>query len=346
MAVVQLTGKEGGGVCGGDPLTSAGATCPTCCRRWSRSRSIGFLVLCCMLFGLLHWIPGLGDFWDGIFWCLPLLAGLVMALLLVGLVGYPLMYTTLSAEGQRHVRRPEPVVQLRLPVPVALPLVLDRRDRVRGGGDVLRGLRRVAGGVPRQVGREQVPGLGDRPVAGLPVHLRPRVVRLAEAADRRQPGRRSTTCGEPVDPDRVRTRYTRRLRLVQRGRGRDGQLLGHAGVPDGDRVQLQLLLVGRDADLPADAEAGGRDRAGRGVPRGGEPGRPRRRRRPAPPAAADPDADGAAGRSRSMPRRCASRTCRRRRRRAAGDRPGAGDDAAGRYAAGRERAGDANEPSP
>src|SRR5262249_39897596 len=60
---------------------------------------IGFLVLCCMLFGILHWAPLLGDLIDGLFWWLPLLAGLVMTLLLVGMVGYPMMYTTLSAEG-------------------------------------------------------------------------------------------------------------------------------------------------------------------------------------------------------------------------------------------------------
>jgi hypothetical protein len=52
-----------------------------------------------MLFGVIHWIPGLGDFWDGIFWFLPLLAGLVITLLLVGMIGYPMMYTTLSTEG-------------------------------------------------------------------------------------------------------------------------------------------------------------------------------------------------------------------------------------------------------
>jgi hypothetical protein len=60
---------------------------------------IGFLVGCCMLFGVLHWCPILGDFVDGVFWFLPLLAGLVMTLLLLGMVGYPLMYTTLSTEG-------------------------------------------------------------------------------------------------------------------------------------------------------------------------------------------------------------------------------------------------------
>src|SRR4029078_5376401 len=46
-----------------------------------------------------HWVPLLGVFWDVIFWFLPLLAGLVMTLLLIGMVGYPMMYTTLSTEG-------------------------------------------------------------------------------------------------------------------------------------------------------------------------------------------------------------------------------------------------------
>ncbi|HJZ91678.1 MAG TPA: hypothetical protein VKE40_12460 [Gemmataceae bacterium] len=98
MAVLQLSGKEGGGLREAvsyvrhrylsyllSPIVPIGL--------------IGFLVLCCMLFGILHWAPLLGDLIDGLFWWLPLLAGLVMTLLLVGMVGYPMMYTTLSAEG-------------------------------------------------------------------------------------------------------------------------------------------------------------------------------------------------------------------------------------------------------
>jgi len=98
MAVMQLAGKEGGGL--RDSITYMK-------RRYvSYLLSplvpiflIGFLVLCCMLFGVIHWIPGVGDIFDGLFWWLPLLAGLVMTLVLVGMVGYPMMYTTLSAEG-------------------------------------------------------------------------------------------------------------------------------------------------------------------------------------------------------------------------------------------------------
>jgi hypothetical protein len=98
MAVLQLTGKEGGG------LREAIAYVRRRYLSYLLSplvplALIGFLVLCCMLFGIVHWVPGLGDFWDGLLWWLPLLAGLVMTLLLVGMIGYPMMYTTLSTEG-------------------------------------------------------------------------------------------------------------------------------------------------------------------------------------------------------------------------------------------------------
>src|SRR5262249_60042706 len=98
MAVLQLSGKEGGG------LREAIAYVRHRYLSYLLSpvvpiALIGFLVVCCMLFGILHWAPLLGDLIDGLFWWLPLLAGLVMTLLLVGMVGYPMMYTTLSAEG-------------------------------------------------------------------------------------------------------------------------------------------------------------------------------------------------------------------------------------------------------
>jgi hypothetical protein len=53
-----------------------------------------------IVYGFLHLIPGFGDIVVfGIGLPLVLLAGLVMALLLVGLVGWPLMYATISVEG-------------------------------------------------------------------------------------------------------------------------------------------------------------------------------------------------------------------------------------------------------
>jgi hypothetical protein len=52
------------------------------------------------LFGMAEaWTFVLGDILGGLLWPLALLAGLVMAVVLVGLAGWPLMYTTISAEG-------------------------------------------------------------------------------------------------------------------------------------------------------------------------------------------------------------------------------------------------------
>lgn len=58
------------------------------------------IVIGCMVFGLFHLIPGIGDILiDGLGWLIPSAPGFIMALIVLGLVGYPLMYTTLSAEG-------------------------------------------------------------------------------------------------------------------------------------------------------------------------------------------------------------------------------------------------------
>jgi hypothetical protein len=58
------------------------------------------LVVLAIVFGLFHLIPVFGDVVvDGLGWPLILLAGLVMAVVLVGLVGWPMMYATISAEG-------------------------------------------------------------------------------------------------------------------------------------------------------------------------------------------------------------------------------------------------------
>ena len=99
MALLQLAGKEGGGLRDSVKFVS------------NRYMSYLFsplvpialilaIVFCCILFGLVRMIPVVGDILiDGLLWFLPLAAGFVMALLIVGLVGYPLMYSTLSAEG-------------------------------------------------------------------------------------------------------------------------------------------------------------------------------------------------------------------------------------------------------
>jgi hypothetical protein len=99
MAIVQIAGKEGGGL--RDAI------------RFVKARYLSYffspivpillifaVVLGCVVFGVFHLIPLFGDIVvDGLFWWIPLGAGFVMTLLVVGLIGYPLMYTTLSAEG-------------------------------------------------------------------------------------------------------------------------------------------------------------------------------------------------------------------------------------------------------
>jgi len=60
---------------------------------------VAVIVLGMILFGAVQMIPLLGDVVDGLLWWLMLLAGLGIAVVLIGLVGWPLMSATVSAEG-------------------------------------------------------------------------------------------------------------------------------------------------------------------------------------------------------------------------------------------------------
>ena len=98
MAVLQFAGKEAGGLKEAVKFVSS--------RFGSYFLSpmvplgiIAVVLIGSVVFGLVHMIPILGDLVDGLFWWIPLGFGFVMALLLAGLIGYPLMYPTLSAEG-------------------------------------------------------------------------------------------------------------------------------------------------------------------------------------------------------------------------------------------------------
>jgi hypothetical protein len=57
------------------------------------------LTVLMILFGFVVMIPLLGDFIAGFFWVGLLILGLIMAVVLVGLVGWPLMSATISTEG-------------------------------------------------------------------------------------------------------------------------------------------------------------------------------------------------------------------------------------------------------
>src|SRR5205807_3874845 len=61
---------------------------------------IAVVVIGLSIYGFFFMIPALGEIVvAGIGWFLVLLAGLMMAIVLVGLVGWPMMYATISAEG-------------------------------------------------------------------------------------------------------------------------------------------------------------------------------------------------------------------------------------------------------
>src|SRR5205823_10656261 len=61
---------------------------------------VGFLLVFGVIFGFFHMIPLFGDiFVDGLFWWVPMLLGLLMAVGMVGLIGWPLMSATISTEG-------------------------------------------------------------------------------------------------------------------------------------------------------------------------------------------------------------------------------------------------------
>jgi hypothetical protein len=99
MAVVQVARRERIGL--GEAVRFAAA-------RYVSFLSAPLFPLLCVLvvvmflivFGLFHMIPVFGDIVvDGLGWVLVLFAGLGMAVVLVGLLGWPMMYATISAEG-------------------------------------------------------------------------------------------------------------------------------------------------------------------------------------------------------------------------------------------------------
>lgn len=60
---------------------------------------LAVIVLFCWLGGLIGFIPGIGPIFAGVLWFLPLIAGFIMALILVGAaLGWPLMYATISTQ--------------------------------------------------------------------------------------------------------------------------------------------------------------------------------------------------------------------------------------------------------
>jgi hypothetical protein len=59
----------------------------------------GIVAIMTIVGGLLLHVPWIGDILGSVLWFLPLLGGLFMAGILLGLLGWPLMYATISTEG-------------------------------------------------------------------------------------------------------------------------------------------------------------------------------------------------------------------------------------------------------
>jgi hypothetical protein len=60
---------------------------------------IAAIVIALCIFGIFNWIPFFAEFWDGLLWFIPLTLGLLIAFVLVGLIGWPMIHATLSTEG-------------------------------------------------------------------------------------------------------------------------------------------------------------------------------------------------------------------------------------------------------
>jgi hypothetical protein len=60
---------------------------------------VALLALLLMIAGFLYLIPWIGEFVVALLWIFALAGGLIMGLILIGLVGWPLMYATVSTEG-------------------------------------------------------------------------------------------------------------------------------------------------------------------------------------------------------------------------------------------------------
>ena len=267
----------------------------------SRCCWLAILIVCLWLFG---WVEGLipifGDIViAGLLWPIVLVVGLIMAVVLVGLVGWPLMYATISAEGSDSFdaisRSYSYVYQAPWHYlwyawwPSAYGAVLVFFVGFMGSLIVYLG----------QMGRRQDAGhrqgqSRQRSRAVVPVHLRADIVRLARSAC-------STTADSPnrkpgVDADRSARRpheipldykYMESMHVVQLRRRLCWCRSGSTSSSCWLSASATAISGRRHDHLPPDAPQGGRHRHGRGAPGRGGVRRPFAR--PASPAAAGSD---------------------------------------------------------
>ena len=102
---------------------------------------VAILLVLMVIFGYLQMIPAVGDIiLDGLLWGLMILIGLAMAVVLVGLVGWPLMAATISAEGTDAWEAVSRSYSYVYQAPWHYLWYSARGDALRRGGGVLRRL--------------------------------------------------------------------------------------------------------------------------------------------------------------------------------------------------------------
>ena len=104
-----------------------------------------------MIFGWIEWIPWVGDVFAGIFWPIVLFFGFIIAIVLVGLVGWPLMIATISTEGTDSFDALSRSYSYVYQAPGATSGLASWRA-LRGGARLLRRLHGVADGLHGRMG--------------------------------------------------------------------------------------------------------------------------------------------------------------------------------------------------
>jgi hypothetical protein len=227
-------------------------------------------------YGLVALIPFLGDIvLLGIGLPAVILGGAIMAVFLVGLVGYPMMYTTLSVEGDQSDTFDALSRSVNYVYQAPWHYLWNWFVAVMYGAAVtlfvlfFMSLTVYVG--KWAVGLAASLAWSDRKPEYLFVYAPESFGWRMGVARPRREGNARPGEGHPADLQ-VRTGEQgslrgeqERLLVVQHVGCGHRLLLAHARVPDDAGLQLQLLLVRGDDDLPLDAQEGGRGGVGRGV---------------------------------------------------------------------------------
>ncbi len=244
---------------------------------------VGGLLIVMIIFGYFHMIPIFGDIVvDGLMWWLMMGFGLLMAIALVGLIGWPLMAATISTEGTDSweavsrsytyvFQKPWHYIWYSL-VAISYGAVVVFFIGFMGSFMVYLS----KWGVSQTFGIKKADREPSFLFAYAPTSFGWRTL-LLEGVE--VDGEKIVQNG--VINERVYNKYVgklpaekkdNQLRLVEQVRRRFGGDLGGPVVPARARVRLQFLLEFRDDHLFADAQESRYGGDGRGVPGRGRPG--------------------------------------------------------------------------